>query len=93
MKLTRKEKDRIIKVLKEANPFVEQGYAVCESISLTNSILTDIRFAQYYIRDMIHPRFYVTGWLRQQHGIRLNEDQAIEYRKQWVDHMIKELSE
>jgi hypothetical protein len=91
MVLTRKGKKRIIKVLKKAKPFVAEGSSVWGAVRLTNSIPADIYFAQDYIMDLIHPRFYVTEWLYIQHGIKLNVAQSAEYQKQWIDHMIEEL--
>lgn len=91
MVLTRKEKDRIIKVLKEAKPFVRQGFSVCGSVIKACWYSVGARLTWNYIRDLLPYDTHVTQWLCQQHGIRLNEDQAIEYRLAWVDHMIKEL--
>ena len=92
MSLTRKEKNQIIKTLKKARPFVAEGSSsVCGAVRLTNSIPADICLTRGYVSGLISPRFFVTGWLRIEHGIHLNADQEIEYRLAWIDHMLKEL--
>lgn len=93
MNLTRKQKDRIIKVLKQAKPLVKQGYTVCEAIDHIPLRYEDHFIAKDYIKRLLFPlsHSFVTTWLYETHGIYLDDDQAVKYRTQWVDHMIKEL--
>lgn len=91
MVLTREEKNRIIKVLLEAKPFVAIGYVVCGAAARTSCNRENVHLTQRYVQSLIAPRMFVTGWLKIHYGIYLDIDQAVEYRKQWVDHMIEEL--
>ena len=95
MNLTRKEKDRIIKVLKKARPLIEKGefVFVCNVVKGTKCIKYDIYLTINYIEDLIFPFDTVTQWLYDQYRIWLDDDDYIakDYRLQWIDHMIKEL--
>lgn len=92
MNLTREEKDRVIMVLKKAKPFVERGRTVCLSIWRAGGCHATNDLAQQYVMQQIPlPHAFVTRWLYQEHNIVLTDEQAAEYRSQWIDHMIKEL--
>ena len=95
MNLTRKQKDRIINVLKKARPrlaFNCNGY-VCSAVEDTDCNYKDKLLTTTYVEEQIYPYFTVARWLVENHDIWLKDKQVIEYRKQWIDHMIKELSE
>lgn len=93
MNLTRKEKDRIIKVLEKAKPHLSYKYCfyVCTAVDETDCNQKDKSLTKTYVEEQIRPYFTVVRWLVENHDIRLKNNQVMKYRKQWIDHMIKEL--
>ena len=95
MNLTRKQKDRIITVLKKAKPHLAFNYCfyVCIAVEETDCNQKDKSLTKTYVEEQIYPHYTVVRWLVENYDIRLKGEQAIEYRRHWVDHMIQELSE
>lgn len=96
MKLTRQEKDRIIDVLwfvdVTFNNFNYTEKGLCYLIDCMFWVDIHKReLTKDYIKKQIYPYDYVTSWLIGEHGIVPTMEQARDYRKRWVNHMIKEL--
>lgn len=93
MKLTRKQKNRIINVLTSAKSLIayKRCHYVCNAVESTGYNEKDKSLTITYVEEQIYPYYTVARWLLENHDIRLKNNQATEYRKQWIDHMIKEL--
>lgn len=94
MKLTRKQKDRIINVLLLARPRIDRKTEtfICDAIA--NNFLVndkDHALATKYINWLLADAFSVCCWLKNCVGVEGTEEDYRAYRLRWIDHMINEL--
>ena len=84
---------KISKVLRLAKPFLEKSEYVCWAIEDCDISKEDEEKAKKYIADLIAPFNAVDTWLYHKDipNEYLTSDNMLEYRKRWIDHMIKEL--
>ena len=84
---------KISEILRKAKPFLEKSEYVCFAIEDCNISEKDKEKAKKYIADLIAPFNAVDTWLYHKDipNEYLTSDNMLEYRKRWIDHMIKEL--